>query len=299
MRTSLLSKPLASLLSLALLLLAACSGSERAARTDGKGPALWSVSKGGLEAHIFGTIHVLPADVAWETPRMKQTVAASDRLVLEAKGLDDAAASRAIFENLGKSPDLPPLYRRVPLQDRRKLVNLIGASGASTRSLDGYESWAAALLVSSIVQGKLDVSGDQGVEPALTQDFRAAGKPVDGLETVAAQFDLFDQLPEEVQDRMLSDAVREADHARATYDRMFRAWSNGDMGAIERDFVRQIAPEPELAKALLTDRNRLWADEIAHMRGRPFIAVGAAHLAGPDNLIDLLRERGFTIARVQ
>ena len=35
------------------------------------------------------------------------------------------------------------------------------------------------------------------------------------------------------------------------------------------------------------------------MRGQPFIAVGAGHLTGRDNLIDLLKDRGFTITRVQ
>jgi uncharacterized protein YbaP (TraB family) len=38
---------------------------------------------------------------------------------------------------------------------------------------------------------------------------------------------------------------------------------------------------------------------IEPMTGRPFIAVGAGHLTGRDNLIDLLKAKGFSITRMQ
>jgi uncharacterized protein YbaP (TraB family) len=59
--------------------------------------------------------------------------------------------------------------------------------------------------------------------------------------------------------------------------------------------------DPELKAALLTDRNREWADRIVALLKtgkRPLIAVGAAHLAPPAGLPELLAARGYTIARV-
>jgi uncharacterized protein YbaP (TraB family) len=291
-------KSLLTVFGLTLLLLAAC-GPERPVRDEKHGPALWKIEKDGLSAHVFGTIHVLPRDVAWETEAMRSVMAGSDRLVLEATGLDDTAGSQAIFARLGQSPGLPPIAERVPPAQRPALEALIRRGGLSETALSSYESWAAAMLVSTVTQGELHLSGAEGVEPALTEEFRHAGKAVEGLETIEQQLSLFDRLPETTQRRFLSETVGQAKDARAQFDRMMTAWLKGDMAAISRDFIAEIAPEPELVGPLLTDRNHAWADKVAAMKGRPFIAVGAAHLAGPDNLITLLQQRGFRVTRVQ
>ncbi|WP_303781709.1 TraB/GumN family protein, partial [Sandarakinorhabdus limnophila] len=48
--------------------------------------------------------------------------------------------------------------------------------------------------------------------------------------------------------------------------------------------------------------NAAWADWVqAALKkpGRHFMAVGAAHMAGPHSLIALLKARGFKVKRVQ
>jgi uncharacterized protein YbaP (TraB family) len=293
-----MTSPLFRLLGLALLLLSACSA-DKAPRGDAGGPALWRVQKGDVDAYVFGTIHVLPAGVAWETARMRDAMTRADRLVLEAAGLDDAAGSQALFQQMGQSPDLPPIIQRVPPAQRGALEALIAKGGMSEPMLSTYESWAAAMLVSTVMQSELALSGAEGVEPTLTKEFRVAGKPIEGLETIADQFGLFDHLPESTQRAFLSETVGQAGDMRAQFDRMMAAWMRGDTQAIARDFVAELASEPALVGPLLTDRNRRWANAVAGMRGRPFIAVGAAHLAGPDNLISLLQAKGFMATRVQ
>ncbi|MDX3908771.1 MAG: TraB/GumN family protein [Sphingobium sp.] len=291
-------KPIMAIFGLALLLLGACTG-ERPSKEEPGGPALWRVEKSGKQAFIFGTIHVLPDDVKWETAALRDAVAAADRLVLEAEGLDDAKGTQQIFDRLGRTPNLPSLGSRVPAHERPALTSLMKRGGFDEAGLSRYESWAASLLLATVAQSELGLSGAKGVEPVLTAGFRAAGKPVSGLETISDQFGLFDRLPEDVQRRLLIDSIDDAKDSRAQYDRMLRAWLSGNMKAIARDFVAELAPEPALAKPLLTERNRAWAKRIAQLPGRPFVAVGAAHLAGPDNLLVLLQQQGYSIRRIQ
>lgn len=293
-----MQKPLLTVIGLALLLLNACSG-ERPLKEGSGGPALWHIEGNGEQAFVFGTIHVLPEDVQWQTPALRKAIDGSDSLVLEAEGLDDDATTRKIFDQLGRSPNLPRLTQRVEAAERPALAALINRGGLQEADLSRYESWAASLLLSTVAQSELGLSGAQGVEPALTKAFRATGKPVSGLETITEQFSLFDRLPEDLQRRLLVDSINDAKDSRAEYDRMMRAWLSGDIKAIARDFVAELAPEPELAGPLLTDRNRAWAARIPRLQGRPFIAVGAAHLAGPDNLLSLLQRQGYTIKRIQ
>ena len=61
-----------------------------------------------------------------------------------------------------------------------------------------------------------------------------------------------------------------------------------------------VAPSQELYDALLTNRNRDWADQIQAMlagSGDVFIAVGAAHLAGDDSVQEILEDRGVQAVR--
>ncbi|RVT41147.1 TraB/GumN family protein [Sphingobium algorifonticola] len=289
--------PLIAFIGTALLLLSACTDGKPEAQSGG--PALWRIEKDGQRAFLFGTIHVLPDDVAWETPVLRDAMAASDRLVLEASGLDDAEGTQRIFDQLGQSDDLPPIADRVPAAQRPALRALLKRGDMDEADASAYESWAAALQLATVTQSGQRMSAANGVEPALTAVFLAEDKPVLGLETVTDQFVLFDRLPEDVQRRLLADAVAQADAGDADYARMVRAWLKGDMQAIARDFVNQIAPEPALAGPLLIDRNRKWAARIPLLPGRPFIAVGAAHLAGPGNLLALLENDGYSITRIQ
>jgi len=59
---------------------------------------------------------------------------------------------------------------------------------------------------------------------------------------------------------------------------------------------------PELYEALLAGRNRAWMKEIDDLLAdgpNPLIAVGAAHLVGPDGLATLIEQRGYTLTRLQ
>jgi hypothetical protein len=60
--------------------------------------------------------------------------------------------------------------------------------------------------------------------------------------------------------------------------------------------------DPELREALLVARNRRWDEAIAVMlqgTPRPLVAVGAAHLVGPDGLAVMLRSRGYRVTSIR
>ena len=62
-----------------------------------------------------------------------------------------------------------------------------------------------------------------------------------------------------------------------------------------------IQADPALRAALLTDRNRHWAAALTPLLQegpRPLIAVGTAHLVGPDGLAALLEAQGYRIRRL-
>ena len=282
----------------AFLLLAAC-GDQPPAPPEGSGPALWRVEGKGIDGWLFGTIHVLPGNVKWQTGPIRDAMARADRLVLESAEIQDQARTLAQFEKMGRSPGLPPLEARVPREDKAALEQIASDGGTSVQQLSGYESWAAAMLLSAAAQQALQVSQDNGVEPALIAAFREARKPIGGLETVERQFRAFDTLPEAAQQRLLVDTMHEAKNVRMLYDRILKAWIEGDIATLAREDQLSEEPNPVVEQAVLVDRNRDWVKLVAALKGRPFIAVGAGHLTGKGNLVELLQTEGYKVSRLQ
>lgn len=277
-----------------LLALAACSGTPR----EEVRPALWQVSgPRGEKAWLFGTIHALPRPVAWRSHKIDAAIAGSDTLVLEIAPTGDRGALAKTFARLSRTPGQPPVEERVPAAIRPRLKRMMREVGLERGRFADVETWGVALILSQEAQG--EAGTENGLESELLR--AAGGKPVGELEGGAAQLGIFDRLPEPEQRDLLSAVVVEATSPDGM-DRLTLAWKRGDVAALERETRSGLLADPELRQILLVERNRSWARKVSAMlaQGRhPLVAVGAAHLAGPDGLPALLEARGLRVTRIQ
>lgn len=280
----------------ALLALAGCK--REAAQTAH--PALWEVSgPSGARAWVFGTVHALPADLAWQSPAIDGAVAASDTIVLEVAGVDDGPAARDAFLRLGTTPGQPPLADRVSPPLREALRAAMARTRLDPGQFANLEDWAAALTLSLAVESDEGYDNANGADKALLA--KAGKRPVVGLETIEGQLGVFDALPAPAQRALLDSVVAETTDKQESA-RLIKAWSDGDMAAMDREAHGGMLADERLRGPLLVQRNRAWAAAVERMMREghhPFVAVGAAHVAGIDGLPALLGARGFTVKRVQ
>ena len=287
----------------ALALFAAACGSQENGRIATEGTsrvALWEVSDAsGPRAWIFGTVHALPKGTSWQRPAIGAALQQSDRLVLEiAEDINPDIAGKALAR-LAVTPGLPPPSQRIDEKFRGDLQSTFQRLGLRDQSFPDQESWAIALQIAAIAGEKNGVHAADGVEPELRR--LAGNRPVIGLETIDAQFGMFDTLPQPQQKTLLEQTVVEVASREDEERDLLALWLKGDDLGIGRESEKGFLADAVLRDVLLTRRNQAWVKQVEAILdagGRPFIAVGAAHVAGPQGLPALLAARGWTVRRV-
>jgi len=266
-------------------------------------PALWKLADADTTIYLFGTIHVLPPGYKWRDATIDAAMASAQSLTLEAVLDTDPQRVATVLTTLGKGTGLPPLAERVPPEKRKVLAELMLRSGLPPDFLNGLKTWAAAVVLTGVALDQIGLrNGAEGVEPQVTTLFRAVKKPVEGLETVEQQLGYFDALPEASQRTFLEATLDDPSEAKAEFETMLKAWTAGDVKAIEKAFAEEPDFTPALRGLLIRKRDELWADRLAERLKQPgtvFVAVGAGHLAGPDSVQQMLAKHGLKVVRVQ
>lgn len=264
-------------------------------------PALWQVDgPRGEKAWLLGTIHVLPEPVDWHSPKLDGALAAADRIVLEVARIDDDEAVTRTFVELGATPRPSPLRSRVPSEAQTDYDAYLKRYAIKDDSLAAMDTWAGALVLAQAAQHQAGSDSANGIDRAVKA--AARGRPVEEFEGADAQLRSFDSLPETEQRDLLLTVIADTGDVRSQTRQMERAWASGDLASIEAETTRGMLADPELRAALLTARNRAWLDKLQAMLGkgqRPFVAVGMAHLVGPEGLPAMLSAKGYRVTRVQ
>ncbi|WP_394728133.1 TraB/GumN family protein [Altererythrobacter sp. GH1-8] len=287
-----------AILSALALLISAC-GSAPGEEQDASAasPILYEITSadGDIEGWLFGTIHALPDETEWRTDLLQQTISNADYLIVEIAQLNNQSIMVDTFMALSRTPDQPDIGTRVDARERPQLFDLIKRAGYSPHDFASVETWAAALMLAQV-----NATGNpaNGVDRALLKDFE--GQDIREFEGAALQLGIFDQLPEAEQRDLLAGVLEES--AADDPTRLRRAWLAGNEDILVEATTTGLMADPELRKAILTERNDAWMTQLEPMLAqpeRPFVAVGAAHIVGPDGLAAQLGARGYTVTRLQ
>jgi uncharacterized protein YbaP (TraB family) len=292
----------------AALALAACGPAGEAAGpsayTGPPKPALWKIADADTTIYFFGTIHLLPPALDWQTPAFTTALTEARAVYLEADTEIPAAEINAIVQ---RTAILPPDQNLSDLLDPAQREALRAAASrldVSPVALERMRPWYAGVLLSDTAIRETGFAQDYGVEAVLRPAARGAGKELRYLETVDSQLSAYTVLPNEVQVRLLDDTVKELGTASASLTEMVNAWRAGDDATLSRLVIdEQLATQPEIYETLMVRRNAAWAPKLdTVMRsetGTLLVAVGAGHLLGPDSVLVQMERLGYRPERVQ
>lgn len=285
-----------------LLPLPACAQvSPAPAAPQDADPALWEIRDADTTIYLFGTVHVLKPGLSWFDEAVKRAFDKSGTLVTEVV-FPDEETMKQVVARTAFDPGGPPLSEQVPEAKRAAYRATIASLGIPAEQMEHVRPWFASIQISLTAIGKLGYDPSSGPETILTAAADKAGKKHLGLETVEQQLGYFNTLSAPAQMTLLTGTLDEVPKAATLFGTMVTDWSRGDPDALAREMNDNMKDSPEVAKALLYDRNKRWAGWIAERMKQPgtvFVAVGAGHLAGPGSVQDQLGAYNLKAVRVK
>lgn len=262
---------------------------------------LWKVSHGAHSGYLLGSIHVAKPEFYPLPAAVNQAFEQAGVLAVEVDTSDPQATQKMLpFITWGAGEQLEQHLSR---ETWEQLTALVGDNVAQFQSLKPAIV-ASALLIN--VFGQLGYSPADGIDLHFMQRAKAAQKPVIELESAEFQARLLGSISDADGDALLRQTLASMKNGEAQkeIEQMVASWRAGDavaLGKLLQESSAKDAGSKKLHALLFDQRNPAMAQKIADLvkRGKkPFVVVGAGHMADSQNILTLLRKQGFQIRQV-
>lgn len=280
---------------------------EAAAVPNGKG-LLWRIEHpGAAPSWLFGTMHMSDPRVVKLSPAAQAAFDGADTIVIETTDiLDEEKMGTALLARpeLMMFTDATTLPGLLSEEDRALVETGLAQRGIPLASVIKMKPWMLSALVSlPACELARKTSGAPVLDIKLANDAEAAGKEIEGLETMVGQLEAMASLPMRLHIEGLVETLRLGDSIEDVMETMVRLYLAGETGMFFPFFEAALPSEGQeegyaaFQETMIDMRNRTMAAGAAPLieKGGAFIAVGALHLAGEEGLVALLRQRGFRV----
>ena len=265
------------------------------AQTVANSSLLWKIEKNGNPhvSYLFGTIHMIPANQYFVPTGLKDALKVSEALVLE---MDIDIPLREQMELMatmvyptGKSlqdfvePADFELFKTYCLQ------NLQISESKFQRYIRLKPTALSAVLLKEAL-GKT-----KAFEKELSKMAKKHKQPIIGLETLKEQASFLDSIEVDAEKEFVKDTTM-----LTSYYAMVELYKQQDLNGLYKMMINSEAENESFERILLISRNLNWIEKLDDMllQQNLFVAVGAGHLPSENGLIELLRQKGFTVSPV-
>jgi len=252
---------------------------------------LWEVSGNGLSkpSYLYGTIHMICSTDYFLSEKVKKAFDASEQLLLEINLADPKELTEMQKIAMGSEP----LSKKLTAEQLSKLdIILKKTTGMSVQQVDSFSLITIMSLISMKTFGCDDL---KFYEMDFIEKAKARNLEVVGLETVKSQFNT---LSSAYSDAEIISALEESDTEETK--EMVAEYKQERLSALFEKATEERVMNAKAKKYMLDERNQNWIRILPAMikSKTSFIAVGSAHLAGEQGVINLLRKSGYTVMPV-
>lgn len=255
------------------------------------------------KAYLFGTVHVGRPEFYPLDRTTTQAMASSRFLAVEADVSDQRNAALQVLQHAMYRPPASLDQAIDPLLLSRVEAVLKRVRLPKQQAFQ-MKPWMLGMMLTLLETQQAGYDSEYGADVHLLRKARELQKPVVELESLAAQFSLFNSLSTQEQQMFLQETVDgiESGKSRMQVATLIEAWASADrarLGAVlQEESLRQSSMYRSLYEKLLTQRNAAMADKIGgylESGDQYFVAIGTLHLLGEGSVVDLLAQRGFIV----
>ena len=269
---------------------------------------LWKVSGNGLgrPSYIFGTHHMAPSTMIDQIPGINAAIDGCDIVVgeIEKDSLMSKEAQMKMANAMIAPTDstLDILYTPTEYAVIEKVFDkYFGAMGVKLAQMKTLKPNAISTQLQAMQAVKYFPNFDANnlIDIAVQDRANKAGRPSASLESLQEQIDLLFNAPLTEQAKNLLEACRQDAFFQEQSSALAEAYMHQDLDklmAVMTDATMGGESE-EAMEALIYSRNRNWAEKLVKIMPERtcLVCVGAGHLPGPQGLLQLLRDKGYTV----
>jgi uncharacterized protein YbaP (TraB family) len=282
-----------------------CQSNAPTSPTETKTKAfIWKITSDTTYAYLLGSVHIANQEIYPLDSTIENAFESADNLVVEVNTNNiSQVESVQLLAHYGQYPEGERLSENLPEELYNQLKEQFQKFGTDILLLNSYRPFVVYNVMCQLIMNSLGYKAEWGMDLYFLDKAQQSGKDILELETAEFQFDLLSS----ISDESIIEAIQyDIDNPETEkYLRgLFSAWLDGDIAKMESITFEGLTEQPELAPYyekmydernfnMLNKINEFLADDNTY-----FIVVGAGHLVGENGLINLLKEKGYSIEQL-
>ncbi len=265
---------------------------------------IWKVEKGSEVVYIGGTVHLLRKS---DYPLPEEFLTAftnADILVLETDigELKSPEVQQKIMAG-ATYPSGEGLDQILSKEAYDALAEYCQQNGLPVAAMNQFKPSLVSLTILGLELQKLGLSMEFGMDTYFYQRAVGEGKDLLYIETIDEQIAYILAMGEGQESEYMLKSLSDLHKMPEELEDMIQYWKTGDddkMGNLLLAGVRE--DHPEIYESLFKERNERWLPEIEALfltEEDELVLVGAGHLVGEDGIIDMLKERGYSVEKFE
>lgn len=259
---------------------------------------LWKIEGPGVQkgSYLFGTMHLIEKEYFIFPDKLEKLVKKSDLLVMELAGMpSQMEALKLIQLQEGSFFDYFTAEQTDTILKWAKLELKM-----DEKSFRATMSKMKPFAVVQMATQMHFIGKTESYELSFEKIARENEIAIKGLETIAEQMAIFDNLSKAQQSEMVMEEIRNMEETLDQTTRMQKIYAGQNVDSLFLMIQNEGGTISEEMSEFLDKRNKNWVPQIKAMveEKKTFIAVGAGHLGGPNGVIRLLEKEGYTLTPV-